>query len=96
MFLVFNKLSKKFQGSFKRVLAKFQWYFQIHSFKGVSRKIEGCFKGDFSGFQGYLKEVQSNFREVSKEFQGSLKTTFGGRRISLEDDLQWKMTFGGI
>ena len=35
--------------------------------------MEGCFKGDFSGFQGYLKEVQSNFREISKEFQGSLK-----------------------
>ena len=22
------------------------------------------------------------------------RTTFGGRRLSLEDDLQWKMTFG--
>ena len=40
---------------------------------GVSRKIEGCFKGDFSGFQGYLKEVQRNYREVSKVFQGSFK-----------------------
>ena len=39
----------------------------------MSRKIEGCFKGDFSGFQGYLKEVQRNYREVSKVFQGSLK-----------------------
>ena len=39
----------------------------------MSRKIEGCFKGDFSEFQGYLKEVQRNFREVSKVFQGSLK-----------------------
>ena len=55
--MVFNKLSKMFQ----------------ESFKGVSRKIEGCFKGDFSGFQGYLKEVQRNYREVSKVFQGSLK-----------------------
>ena len=40
--------------------------------KGVSRKIEGCFKGDFNGFQGYLNEVQRNFREVPKVFQGSL------------------------
>jgi len=43
------------------------------SFKGVSMKIEGWFKGDFSGFQEYLKEVQRNFRKVSKVFQGSLK-----------------------
>ena len=28
------------------------------SFKGVSRKIEGCFNGVLSGFQGCLKEVQ--------------------------------------
>ena len=42
-------------------------------FKDVSRKIEGCFKGDFSEFQGYLKEVQRNFQIVSKEFPGSLK-----------------------
>ena len=27
------------------------------SSKGVSRKIEGCFKGVFSEFKGYLKEV---------------------------------------
>ena len=43
------------------------------SFKGVSRKIEWCFMGDFSEFQGYLKEVPRNFQIVSKEFQGSLK-----------------------
>ena len=43
------------------------------SFQDVPRKIEGCFKGFFSGFQGYLKEVIRNFREVSKVCQGSLK-----------------------
>jgi len=32
------------------------------SFKSVSRKIEGCFKRVFSGFQGYLKEVRRNFK----------------------------------
>ena len=50
-----------FQESFKEGSRKFQGYF---SFKGVSRKIGGPFKGDFSGVQGYLKEVQ-------EEFQGS-------------------------
>ena len=61
--MVFNKLSRKFQESFNKV----------SRFKGVSKKIEGCFKGDFSGVQGYLKEVQRNFGEVSKVFQRSLK-----------------------
>ena len=28
--------------------------------------------GDFSGFQGYVSEVQRNFREVPKVFQGCL------------------------
>ena len=36
------------------------WVFP-DSFKGVSRKIEGCFKGYFRGFQGYLNEVQRSF-----------------------------------
>ena len=50
--MVFNKLSKKFQGSFKRVSAKFQGYFQIvvsrvfqRRLKGVSREISVSFKG---------------------------------------------------
>ena len=34
------------------------------AFNDVSRKIEECFKGVLSGFQGYLKEVQRNFKEV--------------------------------
>ena len=38
--------------------------------KGISIKIKGCFKGVYSGFRDYLKEVQ---REISKMFQGSLK-----------------------
>ena len=44
----FKKVLKKFKESFKSVSRKFQGYF-------VSRKIEGCFNGDLSGFQGYLK-----------------------------------------
>ena len=38
--MVFQEVSRAFQDSFK----------------GVSRKIEGYFGGDFIGFQGYLKE----------------------------------------
>ena len=46
-------------GSFKEVSRKSQ-EFQVSrvfkdSFKSVSRKIGGYFKGDFSWFQGYLK-----------------------------------------
>ena len=33
------------------------------SFKGISRKIKGCFNEVFSGFQGCLKEVQSVLQE---------------------------------
>ena len=55
--MVFNKLSRKFQESSKKVSRVFH-----DSFMGVSRKIEGCFQGDFSGFHGYLKEVQRNIR----------------------------------
>ncbi len=50
----------------------FQEYFKKR-FNGVSRKIEGCFKGYFSGFKGYFTEVQRNVREVSKVFHGNLK-----------------------
>jgi len=41
------------------------------SFNGVSRKIEWCFKGVFSGFQGYLKKckgISRKFKYVSKKF----------------------------
>ena len=68
--MVFNKLSKKFQESFKKVSRVFQ-----ESFKVVSRKIEGCL-GDFSGFQGNLNEVQGNFKGVKVDrrvFQEFLK-----------------------
>ena len=51
------------------------------SFMGVSRKIEGCFNGVLSVFQGYLKEVQwvfeesfkgvSRWRGVSRDLQGN-------------------------
>ena len=45
------------------------------SFKGISRKIEGCFNGVLSGFQRC--EVQwvfeRSFDGVSRMFQGSLK-----------------------
>ena len=49
--MVLNKLSKKFQGSFKRVSRKFKGYFKIGSrvfqrrLKGVSWKISVEFKG---------------------------------------------------
>ena len=32
------------------------------SFKGILRKIEGYFKGVFSGFHGHLKEFQREFQ----------------------------------
>ena len=41
-----------FKDSFKCILK---------SVKGVSRKIERCFKGVLSAFQGFLKEVESEF-----------------------------------
>ena len=47
------------------------------SFKGASRKIEGCFNGVFIGFQSSLKEVQwafeESFKGVSRMLQGSFK-----------------------
>ena len=58
------------------------------SFKGVSRKFQGCFKevlrefhGSFKGvsrkFQGCLKEVsrvfQGPFKDVSRKFKGCFK-----------------------
>ena len=49
--MVFSKLSKKFQGSFKRVLRKFQGYFKIvsrafqESVKCASRKFHKKFQG---------------------------------------------------
>ena len=42
------------------------------SFKGVSRKIEGCFNGVLSGFQECLEEVEwvfeESFQGVSRKF----------------------------
>ena len=64
--MVFNKLSKKFQGSYKRVSAKFQGYFQI-SFNGVSRKIEGSFQWVLRVFEEVhrnVKKVQMCFKKV--------------------------------
>ena len=68
--MLFNKLSKKFEGSFKRISRKFQGYFKIVSsafqrrFKGVSMEISIGFKviskklKEISGkFQIYFKEV---------------------------------------
>ena len=69
-------IQKSFQGSFKE------------SFKGISNKLQGCFKGDRkvfrgSGCQRYLKEVQTKFQvsfkglsrvfEVFRMLQGTLK-----------------------
>ena len=45
------------------------------SFKGVSRKIEGCFNGVLSGVQGGLKKGQwmfkGSFKAVSRKFSGN-------------------------
>ena len=47
------------QGSFKGFHGSFREVFQVFQecFKVVSRNIEGNFKLDFKGLQGYLKEV---------------------------------------
>ena len=50
---------------------KFKFFIVLQrSFKGVSRRIKGCFNGGLSGFQGCLKEVQWVFEE---EFQKCFK-----------------------
>ena len=50
------------------------------SFRGVSRKIEGCFNGVLRVFQGYFKEVlrviQGSFNGVLRKFQGYCKLSF--------------------
>ena len=53
-----------FQECVKKVLRVF-----LESFKGVM--IEGCFKRILSGLQGYLKEVQ-------REYKGSFKGVLSG------------------
>ena len=50
-----------FKESFKGILRKFQRYFKEGRLNGVSR--------EFHLFQGYLKEVKGNSRDVSKVFQ---------------------------
>ena len=52
---------QKFRECLKKVSSLYQ-----DTFKGVSRKIEGYLVGDFSGVQGYLKELQ-------KKIQGGFK-----------------------
>ena len=66
-------VSGKIKGCYKEVLReKFSTVF-YKSFKGVSRKIEGCFRGVFSGLQGYLKEFQRKSFKFARVFQESLK-----------------------
>ena len=48
------------------------------SFKGISRKIKGCFNEVLSGFQGCLKESEWVFEGLSKVFQGCFKKVFKG------------------
>ena len=47
------------------------------NFKEVLRVFKESFKGDFSGFQGYLKELQrqlqGSFNDVPRKFLVSLK-----------------------
>ena len=60
-----------FQGSFKRVSAKFQAYFQIlvsrvfeGRLKGVSREISVSFKGISKKFKEMLGKFQRYFMEI--------------------------------
>ena len=59
-----KKLKRKLKGCVKEASRVFQGDFRVFrgNFKGVLSKLQGkgCFKGVFSGFQGYLKEVQRN------------------------------------
>ena len=43
------------------------------SAKGVSKKIEGCFKGVFNGSQKFQREFQVSLKCVSRVFQATLK-----------------------
>ena len=51
------------------------------SFKGVSRKFKGCFRGCFKKvsnvFQVICKGVSSNFKGVSRVFERTLKGVAG-------------------
>ena len=78
--MVFNKLSKNFQGSFKRVSRRFQGYFKIASrafqgrFKGVSREISVGFK--VNGVSSNLMcvwEISMVFNKILKKFKESFK-----------------------
>ena len=73
----FKGILRKFSRSFK----KFQdCSNKMSSFMVVSRKIEECVKRVFSGFQGYLKDVQrefqGSFKFVTRKFQGCSKRDF--------------------
>jgi len=63
---------------FKEVSRGFQ-----DSFKGVSMKIEGCFKGAFTDFPEYFEEVQ-RVKSVSSTFQGCFKVVSRMFHESLE------------
>ena len=73
-----NDDSRLFEGIFQEVST---FKSVSKSFKGISqnlqsnlRKIEGYFKGVFSGFNGHLKEFQrefqGSFKDISRVFQG--------------------------
>ena len=88
------EVSRVSERSLKGVSGKFQWCFRKYqrslkevsrvfkeNFKGISRKFQACFKGDFSGFQGYLKELQRQlqgkyFKGVTRKLQGCSKRVF--------------------
>ena len=65
-----QKVSRVFQGSFSVI----SWMSQ-ESFKGVSSKIEGCFKLFQRGFMG-RKKFKRSVREVSMLFQRCFKGVF--------------------
>ena len=67
-----KEVQKKIQGGLKGSSRVFLGSFKCDPkvFYDVSRKIEGCFNGVLSGFQGCLQEVEWCLRQVSKVFQG--------------------------
>ena len=66
----FKEVSRKFQEFLKKVSRAFL----DNSLKGVSRKTEGYFEGDSSGFlrvfEKTFKGMSGNFKDVSRNFQG--------------------------
>ena len=74
-----NGVSRKFPRRFSKFPECFKKGSRVfhNSGKGISRQIDGSFKGVFSEIHGYLKEFQREFQEsfkgILRVFQGSFK-----------------------